>query len=293
MLQFDNTGSDPARIEAGLDRDRADLAGKIDSLRDSLSVDALVSGGLNYASANMAPYVQAVDSAVRRNPLAAVMAGAGLAWLVLGRRGRSGPKDPTLKGSGFEALSRWEDEGGPVGPLPDPDQRWLAEADSLRHNATAALRRMDPSVREQHKPAADVALGRVRVLSQLAQDTRRALRRGLEAMAPDAQDRIVAAREHAYAARLAVVRSGRGLIEDHPMIAGSLGLALGAALAAALPVTEAEHKVFGQERDRLLRQAERHLHAERARAARVTASLADTLTAEVQSAAIRLTVGAL
>ncbi len=86
-------------IAAMLERERQDLAASIDGLRTRLSVDALVGDALGYARTNAAPYASVLDSAVRANPLAAVMVGVGLAWLVLGRKGQTAPPAVPLAGT--------------------------------------------------------------------------------------------------------------------------------------------------------------------------------------------------
>ena len=259
----------PDEIAARLQQDRADLAGSIEGLRDRLSLDAVLDDALGYAVANAAPYARALDGAVRANPIAAVMVGVGLAWLVLGRKSPAPPQappEPPLAGTRFEAMARWEDEGGPVAPLPEPDQAWVVEADRLRDRASAALHRIDAAARQRLRPAADMALERAEVLTDLAKATRAAMLQGLETLGSDAQDRIVAAREQAYAARIAVARRGTKLIEEKPLVAGAIGMALGAVVGAILPRTSAEDRIFGPERDELLAQARLALRQERARA---------------------------
>lgn len=288
MQQYDANGMTADAIAAGLDRDRADLAQRIDGLRGRLSVDALIGDALGYAQANVAPYARMLDSAVRANPVAAVMAGVGLAWLVLGRKGSGSASDVPLAGTKFEALSRWEDEGGPVAPLPDADQAWIYEADRLRDGASAALARIDAAARSRLRPAAEIVADRVKVLADLAKATRAAMLRGLESLGMDAQSRILAVREQAYMARINAVRQGTKLIEQRPLIAGGIGMAIGAAVAAALPRTNTEDRMFGHDRDRLLAGAQDALRQERVRAADVAMRLADTIAATVQDSAQQL-----
>ncbi len=292
-MQPHDRDESPDEIAARLERERADLAGTINGLRDRLSVDALLGDALGYAKANMAPYARALDGAVRANPLAAVMAGVGLAWLVLGRKGGSSEPEAPLAGTKFEALSRWEDEGGPVAPLPDEDSVWIAEADRLRASASGALARIDAAARELLRPAAEVARDRAAVLADLAKTTRAAMMKGLESLTSEAQNRILATREQAYSARIAAVRQGTRLIEERPMVAGAIGMAIGAAVAAALPRTETEDRLFGHERDRLMERAQEALRQERARAADAATRLADTVAAEVKGSARELVSEAL
>ncbi len=292
MQRHDMNDPSAEQIAASLERERADLAQTIDGLRNRLSVDALIGDALAYAKENMAPYARALDGAVRAHPMAAVMAGVGLAWLVLGRKSNGMPAD-ALAGTKFEALSRWEDEGGPVAPLPDADRRWIAEADALRDKATSALARIDAAARQRLRPAAEIARDRAQVLADLAKATRTTMLRGLDTMTTEARDRILAAREQAYAARMTAVRQGTKLIEERPVMAGAIGMAIGAAVAAALPRTKTEDRLFGQERDLLLARAHETLQQEKARATNVAVRLADDVTAQVKGSARQLVSEAL
>lgn len=293
MQQHDMNDLNADEIAASLERERADLAMTIDGLRDRLSVDTLVGDALGYAKANMAPYARALDGAVRANPLAAVMVGVGLAWLVFGRKGGALQPDTSLAGTKFEAMSRWEDEGGPVAPLPEADTAWITAADALRDRASAALSRIEAAARARLRPAAELARDRAEVLADLAKGTRAAMLQGLNGLNAEAQARILAVREQAYVARTAAVRQGTKLIEERPVVAGAIGMAIGAAVAAALPRTETEDRIFGEERDRLLAGAQAALRQEKARAGHTASRLAENVASNVKTSARQLVTDAI
>jgi hypothetical protein len=265
MQQHDGFSDDPDRIAAELAQERAALAGRIDDMRGRLTTDALLEDAMQFARDRIGPVTHAIDTAVRANPVAAAMTVAGLAWLVFERKtGQAQPTD-ALAGTPFEAMSRWEDEGGPVAPLPEVDVDWCAEADALRGRAHAALADLEAAARAHHRTAAEVAHERVAILSDLAANTRRSMAHGLESLSTAARERIIAARERAYTAHSAVAHKSASLIEAHPLLAGAMALAAGALVARSLPVSETENRVLGPERDRLFAEAQRLLQAERAR----------------------------
>jgi Protein of unknown function (DUF3618) len=101
-------------IEQDIARDRENLAATLQALQSRLTVDTFAKNALQLLRANSAPMVKSIEVAVRANPLAAVLVGAGLAWLVLGSRRPVAPKRAKL-----EALSTWEDDGGPARPSDD------------------------------------------------------------------------------------------------------------------------------------------------------------------------------
>lgn len=119
------------------------------------------------------------------------------------------------------------------------------------------------------------------------------LARGTEDLSEAARDRILAARKRAIdtaakaeaAARRNYAR-GRDattdFIEEQPLVAGALALAVGAALAGALPRTRREDEVLGATRDELFDEAERIFREERDKAERVARAAADEATAIVE-----------
>lgn len=119
------------------------------------------------------------------------------------------------------------------------------------------------------------------------------LARGTEDLSEAARDRILAARkravETAARAEAAARRNyakGRDatadFIEEQPLVAGALALAVGAALAGALPRTRREDEALGATRDELFDEAERIFHEERDKAERVARAAADEAVAIVE-----------
>ena len=129
-----------SQIEQALEQDRQALAQSLVALRERMRPAALMAEGKDALMAQAAPLVSKLDGAVRGQPLVAAAAGVALAALVFGRR-RSSDLDaagavPAMAGTKFEALTRWEDEGGPPAPEPvDPEEGWLSEARGLREKA--------------------------------------------------------------------------------------------------------------------------------------------------------------
>ena len=284
-MQFnEEINSDLAQIESDLERERTALASNLANLGSRLTMDSLVSETSNLVKGNLGPLTRGIDRTVRANPLAVAVIGAGVAWLAFGRRGAQDTTTPDLAGTRYEALSRWEDEGGPPAPLPEPDcAEWLAETDRLHTRARDALGRIAAAAKNRIGASDLTAADRAAVVARFATDARRTLRRGLEGLPAATQDQIVALREKAYLAhRNAVTNTGR-MIEDEPMLAGCFALAIGAGIAAALPRTTVEDRLLGAERDRLVDQAKVVLRHERARAADVVADLAGTLRHELRA----------
>ncbi|MCB2116996.1 MAG: hypothetical protein KDE00_12030 [Rhodobacteraceae bacterium] len=263
-------------LEQTVARKRAHLADTVEELRGRMSSDALAREALGMIRSNAASYSRSIDQAVRANPLALAVTGVGLAWLIFG--GRRPAAQPSAT-----SVARWEDEGGaplpedaPAADMSGADSVWVDRVDALRSVASSALRRLERDARDAVGGVRDLAAERAQILSSFTEDMRGALRDGLDGLSEGASDRIVQLREAAYGARLrmqdkanASAREIGRAATDHPMIAGGVALALGAALATALPRTRMEDRTFGAESDRMMRRAAELLAEERARIATV------------------------
>lgn len=122
--------------------------------------------------------------------------------------------------------------------------------------------------------------------SERAARARERLARGTENLSEAARDRVIAARARAVdmaqradaAARRNYARgrdATKDLVEQQPLVAGALAMAVGAALAGALPRTRHEDELLGETRDDLFDEAERIFHEERQKAERVARAAVD------------------
>ncbi len=261
---------DPQQIAAQMDRDRALLANSVNALRDRLTVDSLWGDAVAVVKRNAAPGVAALDHAIRANPLAVGLTAVGLAWLILGRRSQ-GDDEPPQPGTKFEAMARWEDEGGPVAAeaeLPVAfDEDWVVEADGIRQRAAALIAQIDQAARSGLAPAKDLARHRAEVLAALPKDVAQAMSKGLGTMAEAARAKTLDARQAAYAARIAATSAGARTVRANPGLTGVVLAAAGATLAALLPQSRLEHQVLGPARDLLMEEAKRMLQDPRIRSA--------------------------
>lgn len=281
-------------IEQALERDRQALAQALVALRHRLDPATLIAEGKAALMSQAQPLVSRVDGAVRAHPLAAAAAGVAIAALVFGRKATSDQDRPVVTpvtaGTRFEALTRWEDEGGPPAPEPvDPEEDWLTEARGLRQNARQLLRQIDDAARRGLAPAAQLAKHRAEVMSALAVETRTALGRGLESLTDAARDQALLAREKVYLGRIVLAEKGREQVAEHPLLTGALVAAAGAALAFLFPQTETEDRLMGEARDRLLDDAIAAARTEAMKASELAQTLGSALKSDIESAASVLT----
>lgn len=257
-------------IEADLDAKRAQLEDGMANMRDKLQPEALLEAGKDAANTHLVPVATAAGAkaanVAKAHPLALALIGAGAAWLMWSNREKPDTKpadDSPLAGTKYEALSRWEDEGGPLPPDEDlalseadlaEDDGWMAEADSLRDRARGLLAQIDKAAREKLAPAADLAKERAGVLAALTSDVRHVMSQGLEGLTDQAKSAALSAREAAYSARLSAgeaAQKGVTLAKENPLIVAALVGAAGVAVAGALPRNKAESGQVAQWRDKL------------------------------------------
>lgn len=284
----------PNDIERQLDRDRMALAQSLVALRDRLQPSALVAEGkaalMSEAMPLLSPLVARVDGLVRARPLVASVAGLALAALIFGRRRTVGDAEaagavPALAGTRFEALTRWEDEGGPPAPEPvDPDEDWLSTAQGLRDKARQLLSQIDDAARRGLAPAGQLAKHRAEVLAALASDTKKALGKGLGSLTGTARDQALLARERIYLGRIAMAEKGRDTLAAHPFAAGGLAAAVGAAVACLFPPSDTEDRLLGDARDRLVGDVKATVRAEALKASELARTLSSALGHDMERA---------
>ena len=275
------TPQTPSQIEARLERDRDALSSSLNALRDRLTLDSLWKDGVALVTQNGGSYAQSLDAAVRANPLALAVAGVGVAWLIFGRRSDTPPASPPLAGTRFEAVTRWEDEGGPVAAPANPDDAWMEEADKLRDKAAKMLKDIDKAARRHLAPAADLARSRGDIMAALTSDVRHSMARGLDGLTGHARDAAMTARERAYDLRLRTAKVGIDAVQERPIAAGAVLAAAGATVAMLLPQSTAENRVLGAPRDQIMHEIGRVLHAEQRRVSASVERAAKAVLSEV------------
>jgi hypothetical protein len=279
-------------IERSLERERLALAQSLVDLRDRLRPAALMDEGKAALMAQARPLVSPVldrlDGAVRAKPVAAAVAGLALAALLLGRKrdvpdAEAAGAVPAMAGTKFEALTRWEDEGGPPADAPvDPDEDWLHEAQGLRTRAERLLAQIDDAARRGLAPAGALARHRADVLAALARDTTGALGKGLESLTEGARSQALQARERVYLQKLAVAEKSRKAVEGHPLTTGAVMAGLGALAAWLFPPTETEDNLMGEARDWLLQELNAALRTEVTNASALAKGLSSALGQDIR-----------
>jgi len=261
MAEFSTNPGDRgvAELEREVDRERERVSATIDELQARASVGSLVDQLVKAVGENGGEVSRNLGRSLRDNPLAALLTGVGLAWLMAGsgrppaeardwedpdsdglrygqHRVSGGPTpSPSSYGSGTEGA--W-----PTSEYPDPSVE--SEEGGLRERVADVAGRVGEGVSE--------AVGGVR---ERASEMSHAASAGLTRAGHALRGTGGAARRSA-AGTSHYMRNGLDtLIEDQPLVAGAVAMALGAAVGGALPRSRVEDRMFGEQSDRAMESA--------------------------------------
>ncbi len=199
-----------------------------------------------------------------------------------GGAARSGTPTPSWSYAGYDRGDDYDDafddDGHYVGASDDgSDGPGLMERigdaaqgakDAVTGAATGARDRMSAT----GQSAASGIRDRRQAAARRAEAMRRRLHEGTEELSENARRRVVMARYRAIEARDASMRNLRrgqdramAFYEEQPLVVGAMALAVGAAVAGALPRTRTEDAYLGEQRDHLMHEAERVFEEERSK----------------------------
>lgn len=295
--------STSARLEREAEETRAEIAATIDELRARMTPGHVVDQLVNYANESSGgAFFRNLRQQVVENPAPVVLMGAGLAWLALSSRGNG------VNGSGRASnLAAQANERSASAARDAADNAWATADEWSRRTRSGASATGDraretaedfqESVRSGYRSAAGAAssaydstvegmseaAARVQDAAQAASDGAsdtydaaaeqvRRTGRQIKHSAADMRDNVAAGS-----------RSVMHLLSEHPLVLAGLGLALGAAIGAALPSTDTEDELMGKESDKLKDQVEGFAQTQAAKGEAVAEKAWDAANVEAES----------
>jgi len=256
MAEFSTNPGDRSvsALEREVDRERERVSATIDELQARASVGSLVDQVVKAVGENGGEVSRNLGRSLRDNPLAALLTGVGLAWLMAGPGRRADPQDWERPERDRDFPS-YRDERSLASALSDaathgsgqPEPRWTGAGgdgeagEGLGERVAALAGRVGDGVSDAVEGVRERASG----ISHAAGDTIR------EAGGAVRHRAGVAGRGAAGAGR--GVREGLdSLMQDQPLVAGAIAMALGAAVGGALPRSRVEDRIFGAQSDRAM-----------------------------------------
>ncbi|ABA58071.1 DUF3618 domain-containing protein [Nitrosococcus oceani] len=236
----------PAEIEAEIEQTRADMNNTLHALERRFSPGQLMDQTLSYfrgAGEETNEFATNLGRNIKDNPIPVALLGIGLGWLMMGGSERSDHR--------YSRIYRHSTDRPARRPIVTPSGE-PATATATSQSAGSYRDQARQTAHEARERAGGMAHAAKEKISETAQRTREQTKHA----ADEAREKMGDVTE---AARYQAQRAKRGftyLLQEHPLVLGSIGIALGAALGAGLPPTRKEDEWMGRERDELLARAE-------------------------------------
>lgn len=217
----DDSRKDPATLEREINQTRAQMDQTLGALEQKFSPGQLLDQALGLVKEHGGDFASNLNNSIKQNPVPVVLTAVGIAWMMMSSN--RPPESATyVDDTDYEPLdTRYEYE---------PMENF--EGDDSEHTG---------GVREKMSEAGER-------LKAGTEATRRKLVRSKDAMASGISRTAETAQAQAQRAR----HGFNQLLEEQPLILGALGIALGAAIGAALPTTEQENRLLGPARDQAM-----------------------------------------
>jgi len=286
------SNDDPDHIRRQIDYTRAQMTTTINEIGERLSPDNLIQQAkssvreatvgrikdMSYQANRKVEGMSAgLGQTVRENPLPVALIGLGLGWLLLADRGKRDEmrmSEYPYRTAGYRYYEGDYNGGQGEGHMLDEARRRAGQAvDTVQDSASElgerigdTTHRMGESVSER----AGMVQERAAQLGERISDTTHRVGESVSERAEMVQSRVsdAAMRTRSEAERLsneARWRAQAGIeqtrqtfwqtMEQSPLALGAVVLIAGAAIGAAIPSTEYENRLMGEQRDRLMDQA--------------------------------------
>lgn len=187
-------------------------------------------------------FVNALQDAVRENPVSAALIGMGVLWLFAG-----GSNTSLFGGGGRKAIFRTatsyaEQAGGTANGAGSSMHRVADNGVDAVSQVTGAVRQASTAVGDavsrSGTQAADTLSSAYKAAIDIASQSTDALANTTDVL-----------QEKGAALGTAVQQNLSGMFERQPLMLGAVGLAIGAGIAASIRTTEAERRTFGKASD--------------------------------------------
>ena len=199
----------PEQIQREADEVRADMEHTVDDLVNQLSPGQLINQAMTlFRGDGNSNFVQNLSTQVQNNPVPAILAGVGLTWLM------SASKQPPTAGESRPSM------GGVNQGLRSASEKMSSATDRARSSASSVTQ----GAKEKQQDLADSARDMGHRVSDAGHQTLEASRSGAHAVRNTYND----------------------LLREQPLMVGAAAIAVGAALGALLPRTQAEETLMSQ-----------------------------------------------
>ena len=246
------------KTSAEIEREVEDARGQIDrtveALKDKMQPRELIDEATRIMGGASNKVLNTAVEQLRENPIPIALIGLGVAWLALSQTRRRSTGDGYAPGY-YEIYEGYDEDEG-------VRARLKARVDAAKEKLASAADRAKESLAQARSSAADgaeLARGRVAELADTARSK---------------------ASEYGRAAR----QRFDDTLETEPLVIGAIGLAVGAAIGAALPSTPLERRYVGPARSKAAERAKASLDEAREVARRTYGQVKEELHRQAAAA---------
>lgn len=229
----------PERLEREVDEARARVGRTANELSDRLSPGELLDQALGMAREHGGEFASNLGATVKNNPIPLILTTVGISWMMMSSKssaahnyGYNETYGDTYGGS--DAFGRPDAfSGSGADAYGESDTYSSSEGTSLKDKIGDKVSATTQKTRERAAAVGDRIHGTADSMKHSAQHAR---------------DNVRHSAQHARDSLAEFYR-------EQPLLAGSLGVAIGAALGAMVPPTEREDELLGHTRDRTVESA--------------------------------------
>lgn len=256
----------PETLEHEIDQQRASISSLVDALESKLTPGQLFDQALSYTKGNGGEFFQNLGTTVKNNPIPTVLASLSLAWLAMNQ---NRPIAPARVNTGPSLMDRATAVASKVGDAVDGAKDQLrSAADSVTTRTTA----VKDSVTSHASAIKDSATTWRDGASDRLSDGGDQLNRNMHDLTHQAKQ-----------TGAQVKGQFQSMLQEQPLMLAAVGLALGAAFGAALPVTRQENRLMGKTSDSLTQQVKAKAQdVKQAVTSEAQAAMADVRNASAQ-----------
>ena len=207
----DDSQKDPETLEREINQTRSEMSQTLDALERKLSPGQLLDQCLNAFGKHGGDLAQNFGNSVKQNPVPVALTAMGIIWMMV-----SSSRSSSVK-TAYDDFNTSDSSD--------------ASATSISSRTTDKLKDTAETIKSKTAAARDKLMSSKDSLKDTVSDAS-------SKAANAAQFQVRRAREEF-----------NSLLEEQPLILGALGIALGAAIGAALPPTEQEDRLLGGVRD--------------------------------------------
>lgn len=228
---FDNESEkSPETLEQEINAKRESISHIVDSLESRLTPGQLFDQALAYTKGNGGEFFGNLGTTLKNNPVPTALTALGLAWLALNQNRPFNP-GPVSYGPGL---------GDKLHDAVDTVKGALSSAGDRLHSAT-------DSAKAKAYDLKDKATGLKDKASDMSHDTGDSLNASADSLRRSAHDV-----SHQVQQGVDVAKSQFDtLLREQPLVIAAIGIALGAAIGAALPSTRKEDELMGAASDQV------------------------------------------